>query len=114
MIADDRLWEDERQRFRTAAGDCHCSEGPGHASASARASRRMPDLADVFASDYRRPVSIDDPGLMVARNHISRWVSRPPVYLVGVAALAEIHVAENATLVMSPSVHVVNASTIIR
>jgi hypothetical protein len=108
VLADDRLAEEERRR----GGGCHCSEGERGDAARSRRGRPMPNLARLMEAAFDRPLAVDDPSVMLVRSHVRHWASRVPLWWLGLAASNEIHVAQGATLVMSPSVHLINASTI--
>jgi hypothetical protein len=113
VLADEKVWQQERLRHTMDAGGCDCSESDRISdSTPVRRSRQFTNLVELLEAAYQRPMSVDDPGVMLARHHLTRWIQRPPIYLVGWAAADVIHVAQNGLLVMSSTVHAVNASTI--
>ena len=115
VLADERVWQQERLRPAACPRGCPCSgseAGDISDISPVRRSRRLTHLTELLEAGYQRPVRVDDPAVMLAHRHLSRWITKPACYWVGVATSETIHIGKNGVLVMSPAVHVVNALTI--
>ena len=69
-------------------------------------------LIDLLQPLYRQSLDADDPAVLHTLHHARAWLSRPSRYLIGLIALNDITIADNATLHMTPAVQALYANDI--
>lgn len=111
MAADEAAFE-EQQRVQAERHHCSCQDAGSRSAEPRRRSRQHANLASLLRTAYPRARANDDPGVRHVHYHLRRWFSKPVRLLLGVAAVENIIVGMDGTLVMAPTVHVVRANMI--
>ena len=111
---DDRLYRESVLRVQTHGQPASCSCHPEQSRAASAITRSQvhDHLIDLLQPLFREGLSATDPAVLHPYRHARNWLSRPARYLVGIYALNDINIGDDATLTMTPTVEALYAHNV--
>jgi hypothetical protein len=112
--ADDRVFRESHQRQHMIGHkpSCSCEERETRTVAEIPRRQFQDHLIDLLQPLYRDLLRADDPAVIHPYRHARAWMGRPNLCLIGLFALNDINIGDNATLTMTPTVQALYANDI--
>jgi len=110
---DDRAHRDAIQRSATSsASDCQCEHQAGRGVAPSRRRLFNHHLAELMQPLFKASLAVDDPAVLHTYHHVSAYLAASARFIVGIFRLRDINIADNATLMMTPTVQALHANDV--
>jgi hypothetical protein len=111
LRADDRLFREAR-RQPSAGQPCDCGDEKSQEMSTISRLQVHDHLIELLQPLFRSDLSPDHPAVLHTYHHTRKWLTRPSMILVGLFAINDINIGDEATLTMTPTVHALYANDI--